>query len=269
MLRPFELAVKMHTSSQTADLEREARYNREDTQMNNPWIIDNSHIFLRLLLSMLLGGFIGFERERSNHAAGLRTHIMVSLGSTLIMLLSIYGFADFIKETNVRIDPARLATAVITGVGFLGAGTIMFTGKSITGLTTGASIWVVAAIGLGVGAGFYFPSIAATLLVFLNLWVFNKVELRYMRGRKRHLITLYGLSSHGLLEQISTYLEQEKVEIRKIAIKEHEHVPFHELHPNPQSMEVSLEVLAHRDFDPVRIAAELRGWENVAAVSVE
>lgn len=115
--------------------------------MNNPWIIDDSHIILRLLLSMLLGGFIGFERERSNHAAGLRTHIMVSLGSTLIMLLSIYGFADFIKEANVRIDPARLATAVITGVGFLGAGTIMFTGKSITGLTTAASIWVVAAIG--------------------------------------------------------------------------------------------------------------------------
>lgn len=161
--------------------------------MNNPWIIDDSHIILRLLLSMLLGGFIGFERERSNHAAGLRTHIMVSLGSTLIMLLSIYGFVDFIKEANVRVDPARLAAAVITGVGFLGAGTILFTGKAITGLTTAASIWVVAAIGLGVGAGFYFPSIAATVLVFLNLRVFNKVEMLYMRGRERHQITLTGL----------------------------------------------------------------------------
>ncbi|MFK4303591.1 MULTISPECIES: MgtC/SapB family protein [unclassified Paenibacillus] len=237
--------------------------------MDNPWVIDNSHIILRLLLSMLLGGCIGFERERSKHAAGLRTHIMVSLGSTLIMLLSIYGFADFIKEANVRIDPARLATAVITGVGFLGAGTIIFTGKSITGLTTAASIWVVAAIGLGIGAGFYFPSIAATVLVFLNLWVFNKIELRYMRGRQPHLITLYGLSSHGLLEQISTYLEQEKVEIRKIVIKEHENVPFHEVHPDRQSMEVSLEVLARGDFNPVRIAADLRQWEDVAAVSVE
>lgn len=92
---------------------------------------------------MLLGGLIGFERERSNHAAGLRTHILVCLGSTLIMLLSIYGFSDFVDEINVRIDPARLATAVITGIGFLGAGTILFTGKSITGLTTAASIWVV------------------------------------------------------------------------------------------------------------------------------
>ncbi|MEC0183934.1 MgtC/SapB family protein [Paenibacillus peoriae] len=237
--------------------------------MNNPWIIDDSHIILRLVLSMLLGGFIGFERERSNHAAGLRTHIMVSLGSTLIMLLSIYGFDDFIKDANVRVDPARLAAAVITGVGFLGAGTILFTGKAITGLTTAASIWVVAAIGLGVGAGFYFPSIAATVLVFLNLRVFNKIELRYMRERERHLITLYGLSSHELLEQISNYLKQEKVEIRKITIKEHEHVPFHEVYPNRQSMEVSLEVLTSHDFDPVRIAAELRQWEDVAAVSVE
>lgn len=90
-----------------------------------------------------------------------------------------------------------------------------------------------------------------------------------MRGRQAHLITLYGLSSHQLLEQISTYLEQEKVEIRKIVIKEHENVPFHELHPNRQSMEVSLEVLVRREFNPVRIAADLRQWEDVAAVSVE
>lgn len=150
--------------------------------MNNPWVIDNVTILLRLLLSMLLGGLIGFERERSNHAAGLRTHILVCLGSALIMLLSIYGFADFVAEVNVRIDPARLATAVITGIGFLGAGTILFTGKSITGLTTAASVWVVGAIGLAVGAGFYFAAIVSTLLILLNLVVFNKLEQRYIRG---------------------------------------------------------------------------------------
>lgn len=125
--------------------------------MSNPWFIDEWHILLRLLLAMLLGGLVGLERERSNHAAGLRTHILVCLGSALIMMLSIYGFKDFAHELNVRIDPARLATAVITGVGFLGAGTILFTGKSITGLTTAASIWVVAAIGLASGAGFFLP----------------------------------------------------------------------------------------------------------------
>lgn len=90
-----------------------------------------------------------------------------------------------------------------------------------------------------------------------------------MRGRERHLITLTGLSSHGLLEQISAYLEQGKIEIRKITIKEHEHVPLHEVHSNRQTIEIFLEVLSSSDFDPVRIAAELRQWEDVAAVSVE
>lgn len=90
--------------------------------MADPWYIDNVHILLRLLLSMLLGGLVGLERERSNHAAGLRTHILVCMGSTLIIMLSIYGFSEFVHEVNIRIDPARLASAVITGIGFLGAG---------------------------------------------------------------------------------------------------------------------------------------------------
>src|SRR5690606_15906316 len=111
---------------------------------------DDMQILLRLGLAAALGGLIGFEREQAQHAAGLRTHIMVCLGSCLMMLLSIYGFSQFVYEGNVRVDPARLAAAVITGIGFLGAGTILHTGKSVTGLTTAASIWVVSAIGLGV-----------------------------------------------------------------------------------------------------------------------
>ncbi|MFM9280400.1 MgtC/SapB family protein [Paenibacillus jiagnxiensis] len=237
--------------------------------MGNPWLIDNTHIMLRLLVAMLLGGLIGFERERSNHAAGLRTHILVCLGSSLIMMLSIYGFADFLKEPNVRIDPARLATAVITGVGFLGAGTILFTGKSITGLTTAASIWVVAAIGLGTGAGFYFASVASTILVLINLWTFNKLEQRYLRGQKVHLITLYGLSSPGLLDQVSSFLDQEQIQVKKVSIKEHDNIPFHEFHPEGRNVEVSLEVLARPGFDPLRISVALRQWEDISAVTVE
>ncbi|MDP4098097.1 MgtC/SapB family protein [Paenibacillus sp. P96] len=237
--------------------------------MGDPWVIDNSHIMIRLLLAVLLGGLIGFERERSNHAAGLRTHILVCLGSSLIMMLSIYGFAAFVREPSVRIDPARLATAVITGVGFLGAGTILFTGKSITGLTTAASIWVVAAIGLGTGAGFYFASVASTVLVLLTLWTLNKLEQRYLRGQKPHQITLYGLSSPGLLDQVSTFLEQEEIKVKKVSVKEHDNIPFRELHPEGRNVEVSLEVLARPGFDPLRISAALRQWEDISAVIVE
>lgn len=97
--------------------------------MESPWYISESEILIRLVIALVLGGIVGFEREQHRHAAGFRTNILVCVGACLMMLLSIYGFSDFVNEWNVRVDPARLAAAVITGVGFLGAGTILFTGK--------------------------------------------------------------------------------------------------------------------------------------------
>lgn len=225
--------------------------------MGNPWLIDEWHILLRLLLAMLLGGLVGLERERSNHAAGLRTHILVCLGSALIMMLSIYGFKDFANELNVRIDPARLATAVITGVGFLGAGTILFTGKSITGLTTAASIWVVAAIGLATGAGFFFASIVSTVLVLLNLWVFNKLELRYIRGNKLHVVTLHTLSEPGFLEQVSSFMEQEKIKIRKITVNEQD-LAYAEMISVERKIEIVLHVYMPHELSAVHLVSKLR-----------
>lgn len=236
--------------------------------MGNPWLIDEWHILLRLLLAMLLGGLVGLERERSNHAAGLRTHILVCLGSALIMMLSVYGFKDFANELNVRIDPARLATAVITGVGFLGAGTILFTGKSITGLTTAASIWVVAAIGLATGAGFFFASIVSTVLVLLNLWVFNKLELRYIRGNKLHVVTLHTLSEPSFLEQVSSFMEQEKIKIRKITVNEQD-LAYAEMISVERKIEVVLHVYMPHELSAVQLVSKLRQWEHVTKVSVE
>ncbi|EGG34063.1 MgtC/SapB family protein [Paenibacillus sp. HGF5] len=237
--------------------------------MTNPWVIDNVSILLRLLLAMLLGGLIGFERERSNHAAGLRTHILVCLGSALIMLLSIYGFSDFVAEINVRIDPARLATAVITGIGFLGAGTILFTGKSITGLTTAASIWVVGAVGLAVGAGFYFASIVSTVLILLNLVVFNKLEQRYIRGSKLHLITLHAENTPNILDDISAVLEEQEFVIKKLVVNERSNAAYGELQPAVLGLEISLQVLTDRKFEPMEITRQLRGIGHVTMVTAE
>lgn len=237
--------------------------------MNNPWVIDNVSILLRLLLAMLLGGLIGFERERSNHAAGLRTHILVCLGSTLIMLLSIYGFSDFVDEINVRIDPARLATAVITGIGFLGAGTILFTGKSITGLTTAASIWVVGAVGLAVGAGFYFASIVSTVLILLNLVVFNKLEQRYIRGSKLHLITIHAANTPNILDDISAVLEEQEFVIKKLIVNERSSAAYGELQPAVLGLEISLQVLTDRKFEPMEITRQLRRIGHVTMVTAE
>lgn len=237
--------------------------------MSDPWVIDNLNILLRLLLSMLMGGLIGWERERSNHAAGLRTHILVCLGSTLIMLLSIYGFSDFVAEVNVRIDPARLATAVITGIGFLGAGTILFTGKSITGLTTAASIWVVGAIGLAIGAGFYFAAIVSTLLILLNLIVFNKLEQRYIRGSKLHLITIHAANAPGLLDGLSAMLTSEGFTIKKLIVNERSVVPYGELQPAYPGIEISLQVLTDRNFDPVELTKQVQNMGGVTMVTAE
>lgn len=156
--------------------------------MIDPWHIETIEITVRLLTSLFLGGIIGYEREINRHAAGLRTNILVCVGSTLIMLLSIYGFNQFLNESSVRSDPARLAAQVISGIGFLGAGTIMQRGASIKGLTTAATLWVMAAIGLAVGAGFYYPAVITCVIVFLSLRILNKVEHRFFSSGK--LLTL-------------------------------------------------------------------------------
>lgn len=189
----------------------------------NPWVIDQLHVTIRLFLALLLGGLIGFEREVSSHAAGLRTHILVCVGSALVMLLSMYGFSAFVNEVNVRIDPSRLAAQVISGIGFLGAGTIMFNGRSITGLTTAASLWVVAGIGLAVGAGFYYPAVLACLMVLVSLWILNKLELRYFSGKKLRIINIVAVDHPGILGIVTTLLGELKVDIRKVGLEDHKH----------------------------------------------
>jgi putative Mg2+ transporter-C (MgtC) family protein len=134
---------------------------------------------LRLLLAAGLGAIIGFQREKANKPAGLRTHILICMGSALFTIVSIYGFGG-------TADPARIAAGVVTGVGFLGAGAIMQTKASVRGLTTAASLWTVAGIGLAVGCGFYFAAVGTTGLVFIALVMFSKVEDAFsLKGDKK------------------------------------------------------------------------------------
>lgn len=131
-------------------------------------------IFLSLFVATLLAGIIGFEREYHGHAAGLRTHILVALGSALIAVISIYGFGD--ASVIGSRDPARLMAQVVTGIGFLGAGTIIQTGTDIKGLTTATTIWFVMAIGLASGAGRFVIAIAATIIALVILISLRRIE---------------------------------------------------------------------------------------------
>ncbi|HET9604798.1 MAG TPA: MgtC/SapB family protein [Gemmatimonadales bacterium] len=143
-----------------------------------------SEVVIRLLLAAALGSVIGLERERLLWAAGLRTHMLVSVGSTLVMIVSAYGFAGVVNTPGVSLDPSRVAAQVVSGIGFLGAGTILLRQEVIRGLTTAASLWAVAAIGLAVGGGLYFPAVAATALILLILLGLKPLERRLFAGHR-------------------------------------------------------------------------------------
>jgi putative Mg2+ transporter-C (MgtC) family protein len=146
-------------------------------------MLTDSQIILRLLLSVFLSGFIGLERQIHRRSAGLRTHILVCLGSCLIMLTSMYIF-DIYKD-KAPIDPARIAAGVITGIGFLGAGAIIRGNEGVSGLTTAASLWVVAGIGLAVGCGFLKAGIFTAVLALIVLLLFREVETKVFGKEER------------------------------------------------------------------------------------
>lgn len=153
----------------------------------------------RLLIACVLGGLIGYERESMNRPAGFRTHILVCMGAALVMLTSEYIFEQY--KGSVNIDPARLGAQVISGIGFLGAGTIIREGASVKGLTTAASLWAVSCVGIAAGIGFYEGAIFAALVIYLTLIVLKKLERNLTR--KRHLNILY-IKTNNLPGQIGT-----------------------------------------------------------------
>jgi putative Mg2+ transporter-C (MgtC) family protein len=129
-------------------------------------------VTLRLVVAAVLGGAIGLERELREREAGLRTHLLVSVGAAVFTLVSAYGFRDFRYgfDTGITMDPTRIAAQIVTGIGFLGAGAIIRQGLSVRGLTTAATLWVVAAIGMAAGAGYYSAATVATVVVLISLW---------------------------------------------------------------------------------------------------
>jgi putative Mg2+ transporter-C (MgtC) family protein len=169
----------------------------------------------KLLLAGLLSGIVGIERERANRPAGFRTHVLVGVGSTLVMLVSV----AMASVTVHPADPARIAAQVVSGIGFLGAGTIMREGVSIRGLTTAASLWVVAGIGLATGAGLYFEAIMTTLIALLALVALGTVETRLLSHRLSSISVVID-DKPGQIGQVATYLGSRRVNIKNIEIND-------------------------------------------------
>lgn len=177
-------------------------------------MLTEKEIIIRLVLSALMGGLIGLEREASNRPAGLRTHILVTSGSALMMQISIY-----MVTFSVDGDPARLASQVVSGIGFLGAGTIIRNGNTVKGLTTAASLWVSAGIGLAIGSGFYLGAVVTTLIVYLTLKRLGNMERAVFAGNYKKL-EIVSSDRVGLLGEIGTSLARSDISIKDVEIIE-------------------------------------------------
>ncbi|MBM4054897.1 MAG: MgtC/SapB family protein [Planctomycetes bacterium] len=170
----------------------------------------------KLLLAAVLGGIIGWERERRGRPAGLRTHILVCVGVTLMMLVSESIFDKYkiyTTDSVLRVDPARIAAQVVTGIGFIGAGTIMRFKASVRGLTTAASLWVVAGIGLAIGSGCFIPALLTTMIVLFTLLLVPFFE-RDIRRDKYQTLKLCIAGTQSCLEIILEILKRNSMEMQ-------------------------------------------------------
>jgi putative Mg2+ transporter-C (MgtC) family protein len=176
----------------------------------------------RLLMAALLGSVIGFERERLNWAAGLRTHMLVCVGAALMMLVSAFGFADVLGNKDVVLDPSRVAAQVVSGIGFLGAGSILLRGEVVRGLTTAASLWSVAGVGLAVGGGMYTPAIGATVIILVILAGIKPLERRFISVRQQRNIQLTAERGSVSLDTVHRALGTGSIRVKQFVVQQSE-----------------------------------------------
>ncbi len=175
---------------------------------------------IRLLIAAALGGLIGFERERLDRGAGLRTHALVATASALIMLVSSYGFADVVtRDRTVVLDPSRIAAQVVSGIGFLGAGLIIFRRNVVYGLTTAASVWAVAAIGLACGAGLFIPAAVSTGLFLVILTGLKPVEQRLFAHKRVAPVTIRLHREEGQVAAIEAAVHASGLKLNRLALR--------------------------------------------------
>lgn len=183
-------------------------------------MLSYSEIILRLSLASLFGAFIGLERERKNWTAGLRTHMMVCVGSCLIMIVSAFGFSDILGHENVVLDPSRVAAQVVSGIGFIGAGTILFMKRgTVHGLTTAAGLWTVAAIGLATGGGMYFAAGATTVIALIILWALKPLENKFEKIFKEKTLRIIAGTDINNNELMKKVLGDSSIKIKSFTLE--------------------------------------------------
>ena len=181
------------------------------------------NMIFRMLISCLCGMIIGFERENRAKEAGIRTHCIVACASAMMMIISKYGFEDLIQvytSADVRLDPSRMAQGIVTGVGFLGAGTIYVQRSNIRGLTTAAGLWATCGIGMAIGGGMYTIGFSATLIILAAQIVLHSSG-KFMTSHKSKYIKVYGIETPDFQQQTTELLNEMHVKVNEVAVARH------------------------------------------------
>lgn len=226
-------------------------------------MISEWELFLRLTLACILGGIIGYERQSRRKSAGLRTNVLVCLGSCLIMVLSEALYQQVEGRTNA--DPARLAAQVVSGIGFLGAGAIMKEGLTVTGLTTAACLWVVSGVGLAIGAGYYSGALFTAGLVFVTLGTLSRID-NWVMHEQNIMLTIHTMDLPGQLMKISSKLSDMKLQVRDVKVKADENdVPGDD---SVGKIFIELDIYNNSGKDSIVVVDSIREISGIISVDV-
>ncbi len=183
-------------------------------------MLSTEEMIIRLVVAALLGSIVGLERERHDWVAGLRTHMLVCVGSALILIVSTYGFFDVISKDRIVLDPSRVAAQVVSGIGFLGAGTILYLRHNvIRGLTTAAGLWTVAGIGLAIGSGLYIPGVVTTVIAVVILALVKPLEKLFILRNKSKEFTIV-IDRKTSFDQIDHTFSKLKLKVVRMDIQQ-------------------------------------------------
>ncbi len=219
-------------------------------------IQESGYMLFRLLIAGICGVVIGFERSRRQKDAGIRTHMIVALGAALAMVVSKYGFFDLLQFEGLRADASRIASNVITGVGFLGAGVIFVKDVSIKGLTTAAGIWATASVGLAVGAGMYTVAIGSTILMVVFQFVFHKFFSRLENTVNEFTVVVN--DNADAVKNFRSMLEEKKILVEKCKMTRN--------NDSTITLDITIKKARTTSMDEIMLIAEQN--ENIVAVEI-